>query len=338
MKTKSSKRLFMTMTGAIEISQDTMNSLKLSSRDTLVNFNRGKVSLLVENSTDSPVCIYRNKKLATFSTFHPVEINSLNIAAAQCYENYNESKTHGSDYSSAERPSENYHNSRSRWQNNIDDLYSLLEINELVQVSEAQRSEIKNLVHQFRDIFAGNDDDMGCTDTAEQEIILKDNISVRSKSKAEKEVKRLMDLRIIEPSTSTWHSPSFVMAKSDGSLRLLTDFRSLNAKMLRTYAPVPALQDLVALWNNCTLYSTLDFQKSFFQTPLKPESREFTATSLPGIAFFQYRRSPMGLSCSPGFFQSLVEKMLMGLKQSQCVAFLDDIMSGSKTFEGMIEN
>ena len=207
------------MTGAIEISQDTMNSLKLSARDTLVNSNRGKVSLLVENSTDSPVCIYRNKKLAKFSTFHPVEINSLNIAAAQCYENYNESKTHGSDYSSAERPSENNHNSRSRCQNNIDDLYSLLEINELVQVSEAQRSEIKNLVHQFRDIFAENDDDMGCTDMAEQEIILNDNIPVRSKyyniplalkSKAEKEVKRLMDLRIIEPSTSTWHSTQFL--------------------------------------------------------------------------------------------------------------------------------
>ena len=44
----------------------------------------------------------------------------------------------------------------------------------------------------------------------------------------------------------------------------------------------------------------------------------------------------MGLSTSPGFFQSLVEKMLMGLKQSQCVAFLDDIVSGSKTFKGMI--
>ena len=109
MKARSSKRLFMTMTGAIKISQDTMNSLKLSARDTLVNSNRGKVSLLVENSTDSPVCIYRNKKLAKFSTFHPVEINSLNIAAAQCYENYNQSKTNGSDYSSAERPSENNH-------------------------------------------------------------------------------------------------------------------------------------------------------------------------------------------------------------------------------------
>ena len=60
-------------------------------------------------------------------------------------------------------------------------MYSLLEINELVELSEAQQSKIENLVHQFRDIFAENDDDMGCTDMAEQEIILKDNIPVRSK-------------------------------------------------------------------------------------------------------------------------------------------------------------
>ena len=39
MKAKSSKRLFLTMTGAIEISQHIMNSLKLSAADTLVNSN-----------------------------------------------------------------------------------------------------------------------------------------------------------------------------------------------------------------------------------------------------------------------------------------------------------
>ena len=196
-------------------------------------------------------------------------------------------------------------------------------------------------------IFAENEDDMGCTDIAEHEIILKDHVPVRSKyyniplalrPKAEKEIKRLMDLGIIEPSTSNYHSPSFVMAKGDGSLRLLTDFRSLNQKILRTQAPVPALQDLVALWHNCTLFSTLDFQKGFFQTALTPESRKYTATSIPGIAFFQYCRSPMGLASSPGFFQSLVEKILMGLKQAQCVSFLDDILSGAKDSDEMIAN
>ena len=52
------------------------------------------------------------------STFHSVEMNSLNISAAQCYENRMSESP-----SSAERPSDNNHNSRSRWQNKIDDLY-----------------------------------------------------------------------------------------------------------------------------------------------------------------------------------------------------------------------
>lgn len=229
-----------------------------------------------------------------------------------------------------------------RWQNNVAELHKILGIDDLENISALEKHQVKNLVSDFRDIFAESDDDMSTTDLAEQEIVLKDETPVRCKyynvplslkSKAEQEVKRLMDLRIIEPSSSTYHSPSFVMLKPDGSLRLLTDFRVLNSKILRTYAPVPALQDLVAMWKGCKFYTTLDFQKGFFQTSLAEKSRKYTATSLPGIAFFQYLKSPMGLSSSPGFFQSVVEKLLMGLKQSRCVAFLDDILSGSPDFE-----
>ena len=355
MKSKNSKRLFLSMTGAVEVSQNILNSLEISANDTLVNSNRGKVSMLIHNLSDMPVYIYRNKKLAKFCTFHPVEINTLNMTTAFSNERQVQSKV-GSNYSSpdfdrqtnTDKTLQNKNgNSRARWQNNIDELYSILKVDELTHLSKQQRNDVKKLISDFRDIFAENEDDMGCTDIAEQEIIVKDHIPVRSKyyniplalrPKAEKEIKRLMDLRIIEPSTSSYHSPSFVMVKGDGSLRLLTDFRCLNQKIVRTQAPVPALQDLIALWNNCTLFSTLDFQKGFFQTALTPESRKYTATSIPGIAFFQYCRSPMGLASSPGFFQSLVEKILMGLKQSQCVSFLDDILSGSKDCDEMIEN
>ena len=82
----------------------------------------------------------------------------------------------------------------------------------------------------------------------------------------------------------------------------------------------------------------MDFAKGFYQTPLKRESRHYTATSIPGIGFFQYVKSLLGLSSSPCYFQSLVEKIFMGLKQNQCVVYLDDILSAHKSFEGMIEN
>ena len=357
MKNKSSKRLFLSMTGAIEMSQNVLSSLEINANDSLVNSNRGKVPIVLSNLSDQPVCIYRNKKLAKFCTFHPVEINTLNLANAVNNKDRGQSKV-GSNYSSsnsAEMPAA--HNTkisdntmdgaRKRWQNNIDELYKILKIDELTHLTVKQLDDVKRLISDFRDIFAENEDDMGCTDVAEHEIILKDHVPVRSKyyniplalrPKAGKEIKRLMDLGIIEPSTSNYHSPSFVMTKADGSLRLLTDYRSLNQKILRTQAPVPALQDLVAIWNKCTLFSSVDFQKGFFQSRLTPESRKYTATSIPGIAFFQYCRSPMGLASSPGFFQSLVEKVLMGLSQNQSVAFLDDVLSGAKDSDGMIAN
>ena len=231
---------------------------------------------------------------------------------------------------------------RNRWSNNVSKLHEILGIDNLTHLSEAEKLQVKELISEFRDIFAEGEDDMGTTDLAEHDIVLKDKTPIRSKyynvplalkAKAEKEVKRLMDLRIIEPSSSSFHSPSFCTVKKDGSIRILTDYRQLNLKIQRTSAPVPALQDLVALWKGCNLYTTLDFQKGFFQTSLTERSREYTATSLPGIAFFQYLKSPMGLSSSPGFFQSIIEKLLLGIKQSKCVAFLDDILAGNQNYQ-----
>ena len=60
------------------------------------------------------------------------------------------------------------------------------------------------------------------------------------------------------------------------------------------------------------------------------------------MGFFEYVKSPLGLSNSPCFFQTIVERMMMGLKNNKslgnCVCFLDDVMTGSETFDGMIEN
>ena len=77
----------------------------------------------------------------------------------------------------------------------------------------------------------------------------------------------------------------------------------------------------------------IDIFRAFYQTPLEKESRRYTASSLPGCGFWQYTRSPLGLASSPCYFQSLVEKMFMGLKQKECVVYLDDLLSAHATFE-----
>jgi hypothetical protein len=80
----------------------------------------------------------------------------------------------------------------------------------------------------------------------------------------------------------------------------------------------------------------MDFIKGFYQCSLAPESRKYTATCLPGMAFFEHCKPTLSLSSSPGIFHSLVQRMMAGLKFSQVVAYLDDLLSGWPTFEGMI--
>ena len=239
----------------------------------------------------------------------------------------------------------------TRWTENIEDLYKILKIDEASHLTEGQRDRVKSLIAEFRDIFSEGEDDVGCTDIAEQEIILDTDVPIRDRyyniplalrPHAEREVKRLLDLDVLEPSTSSYHSPSFLLRRPDGSCRLLTDFRKLNAHIIRSWQPIPGLEEMVVLWNNCEYFSKMDFIKGFYQTNLKRESRKFTGTSIPSVGFFQYKKSPLGLSNSPCFFQTVVERILMGLKNNKsvgnCVAFLDDILSGSPTFDGMVIN
>ena len=178
--------------------------------------------------------------------------------------------------------------SKSRWVANIDELYKILKVDELTHLSEGQRDRVKSLIAEFRDIFSEGEDDVGCTDIAEQELILDTDVPIRDRyyniplalrPQAEKEVKRLLDLEVLQPSTSPYHSPSFLMRKPDGTYRLLTDFRKVNSHIIRSWQPIPGLEEMVVLWNNCELYSKVDFIKGFYQTKLSPGSRKFTATS-----------------------------------------------------------
>ena len=338
LKTKSntSKRAYLSITGATETSLLKNN---LHTSDGIVNTVQGKLDILVTNKSDLPMLVYRNQKVGNFSTFHVAEINTLNHNAEQIHSTSNNENNRSSD-------------PPDRWKNNIDQLYDILGIDNLTHLNATQISELKTLIYKFRMLFAENDDDLGCTDIAEQEIILDTDVPIRDKyyniplalrPHAEAEIKRLLDLDILEPSSSNYHSPSFLMRKStskDGTptYRLLTDFRRLNSHVIRSYQPISGIQEMLVLWNKCKYYSKMDFAKGFYQTPLKPESRKYTATSIPGIGFFQYKKSPLGLSGSPTYFQNLVERIFMGLKQSQCVVYLDDVLSAHMTFEGMLEN
>ena len=160
-----SKRLYLTMTGAAEVSQKLLDSSNLSSRDALLYANRGKTQLIFHNLGDQPVFIYRNKRLASFTTFHPIEINSLNLA--QCSRSDYTTEDKSPKQSLPQKPAftsfqDTMTHERKRWDDNVHKLHKLLKIDELSHLSTSQHKQVKCLISQFRDIFSEGEEDMVC--------------------------------------------------------------------------------------------------------------------------------------------------------------------------------
>ena len=59
------------------------------------------------------------------------------------------------------------------------------------------------------------------------------------------ELTNLLDQGIIEESTSPWASPIVIVPKSDGTLRLCTDFRKVNNVTVPDPFPLPRIEDLL---------------------------------------------------------------------------------------------
>ena len=147
---------------------------------------------------------------------------------------------------------------------------------------------------------------------------------------ATRKVQEMIDDGVVEPSTSPWNSPLFLVPKKDGDFRPVVDFRQLNQRTASQRYPLPVLTDLLqSLGENNAVFSSLDLMSGFWQVPLAPQSRPLTAFSTPA-GHFQYVRLPMGLKNSPVVFQLLINEVFRGLLGKGVFAYLDDIVIVSR--------
>ena len=87
------------------------------------------------------------------------------------------------------------------------------------------------------------------------------------KDKVKAELDAMLDMGIIEPIVSSYASPLFALHKSDGQLRLITDFRALNK--ITEFDPyvIPRIDEILDEVSKARYISTLDLTKDFYQIP-----------------------------------------------------------------------
>lgn len=150
-----------------------------------------------------------------------------------------------------------------------------------------------------------------------------------------KDLQEMLEVGIIEPSSSEWASPIVVVKKKDGKARICVDYRRLNAITLKDAYPMPRIEDIFDDIGQSKYLTTLDLAKGYWQVPVAEEDKEKTAFITP-TGLYQFRVMPFGLCGAPATFQRLMDVVVRELPFAK--AYLDDLVIFSQTWQEHMEH
>lgn len=206
----------------------------------------------------------------------------------------------------------------------------------LEHLQERQRVELTEVLNTYPELQRGRP---GRTNLVEHKICLTEATPIRQRpyrvpesliKPLKEELKMMLEMDIIEPSTSAWSSPIVIVPKKDGTLRVCLDFRKLNAVSKFDAYPMPRIDELVERIGRAKYITTLDLCKGYWQVPLEKTSREYTAFRTP-VGLYHFKTMPFGLHGAPATFQRLMNQVLRNCEEYSA-AYLDDVVIYSTTW------
>ena len=211
-----------------------------------------------------------------------------------------------------------------------------------------QAEKARGLLKEYHDIFFLEKQDMGHTKAVEHKIILKDpdtppfkerfrRIPPPQLDEVREHLKLMLDAGVIRPSNSPWCNAVVLVRKKDGSLRFCIDFRKLNSLTVKDSHPLPRICETLESLAGAAHYSTFDMNSGFWQVPMSPESKQYTAFTLGSMGLYECESMPFGLCNAPPTFQRLMQNCLGELNLTYCLIYLDDVIVFSHTEEEHLE-
>ena len=156
-------------------------------------------------------------------------------------------------------------------------------------------------------------------------------IPVAWEKEIQENVEEMLHNDIIRPSESPWNCP-IILVKKRGKTRFVCDYRDLNKKTKSDTYPLPNIKDCVERMEGTKFWTTLDAAAAYWSVELEERDREKTAFSVPH-GKFEFNVMTFGLKNAGATYQRLMDICLSGLPPDRVIAYLDDIIIFSKTFE-----
>lgn len=211
-------------------------------------------------------------------------------------------------------------------------------------------SKLKELCSEFSDIFALDTDNMTVNNFYEQKLTMKDTepvytknyrIPMSQKEEINKQVNKLIENNLIEPSKSCYNSPIILVPKKGSGLekkwRMCIDYRKVNVKLIADRFPLPRIDEILDNLGRAKYFSTIDLYSGFHQVALEPNSRDITTFSTEKGSF-RWKVLPFGLNVSPNSFSRMMSIAFSGLPPDRAFLYIDDIIVIGKSEENHFEN
>ena len=276
----------------------------------------GKVSVVVHNMLDSPIYLKKGTRIARVESTLPVPSAGLSpeVQTALGKEIQPEPLS-----VAAQR----------------EKLCEKLNLDGLSSWTPGNTAAARELVLAFHEVFALDDNELGCTSAIEHEICITDSESFKERfrqipSPLLEEVstclRDMLEVGNIHPSQSPWCNTVVLVCKKDGSLHFCVDFRRLNAHMKKDSYLLLRIQEVLKSMAGTSHFSTMDFKSRFWQVCIAPGLQQYTTFTVGNLGFYEFTHMPFGLCNAPATFQHLMQNILGELNLTYCVIYLDDVI------------
>ena len=130
---------------------------------------------------------------------------------------------------------------------------------------------------------------------------------------------------------SEWASPMVVVPKTDGRVRTCVYYKvSVNPALDVDQYPLPSIEDMFATLSGGVYFSKLDLSNAYQQLELEEDAKDvLTINTHKGL--FRIERLYFGVSSASAIFQSVMDRVLSGVKN--VVYYLDDILIITRSVE-----
>jgi hypothetical protein len=152
------------------------------------------------------------------------------------------------------------------------------------------------------------------------------------KDEIEKEIKELLDMGHIRPSSIPFASSVVLVKKKDGTMRMCINYKALNKKTIKNRYPIQWINELLDELHGAIYFTKIDLCSGYHQIKMREKD-------ISKIAFqchyghYEFLVVPFGLTNVLATFQSCMNHLFKKRMRKFLLVFFDDLLIYSKTWE-----